>query len=294
MKLNALRLITASAVLGGIVVVSSRISAADNPASPPQASTAQAVTTTGITRPSEENKLAFAAPGIVSDVSVKEGDAVDVKQVLASEDSRQDELALKSLQSDANSMDKITYSEADYALKVVKAKRTHELFDKQAASISEVEEADLAVKLAQAQINLARQEHEKAGFDADKQAVKVEQMTMRSPIKGIVEKINIGHGEMADPQSRDGAIVVGQWDPLWLEVHLPSSQAAQLKMNQDLAVKYDGGDWQTARIIYFEKVDAASDTEMVRMELANPGNTRPPGLHMQVKLPDNVTAVAAN
>jgi multidrug efflux pump subunit AcrA (membrane-fusion protein) len=269
-----------------VTLLPTRIPAADSPVSP-----AQSVTTTGITKPSQELKLSFAGPGLVSDVSVKEGDAVEEKQVLASQDSRQDELALKSLQSDADSMDKIIYSKADHELKIVKAKRTKELFDKDAASVSEVEEADLAVKLAEAQINLAQQEHDKAGFDAAKQAVKVEQMKMRSPIKGIVEKINIGPGEMADPQSRDGAIVVGQWDPLWLEVHLPSSQAAQLKLNQDLAVKYDGGEWQTARIIYFEKVDAASDTEMVRMELANPGNAKPAGLHMQVKLPENVAAL---
>jgi hypothetical protein len=87
---------------------------------------------------------------------------------------------------------------------------------------------------------------------------------------------------------------VGQWDPLWLEVHLPSSQAAQLKLNQELPVRYDGGEWQQAKIIFFEKVDAASDTEMVRLELANPNNAKQPGLHMQIKLPDSVSAVAAN
>ena len=38
----------------------------------------------------------------------------------------------------------------------------------------------------------------------------------------------------------------------------------------------------------------ASDTEMVRLVLANPNSEKHPGLHMQIKLPDNVTAVAAN
>ena len=116
-------------------------------------------------------------------------------------------------------------------------------------------------------------------------------MHIISPIDGIVEKLNIGEGEMADPQNRDGSILVGQWNPLWLEMHLPTAQASQLKMNQELPVKYDGGQWQTAKIIFFEKADAASDTGMVRLELANPLNVEP-GLHMQVKLPENVTAVA--
>ncbi len=261
----------------------------------PDAGTASpSIVITGITRPSKELKLAFAAPGLVSDVAVKEGDLVGEKQILASQDSRQDVFALKSMQSEADSIEKITYSIADRDLKVVKAKRTVELFQKSAASQSETEEADLAVKLAEAQIALAKLEHDQKIDDASKQAVKVEQMQIASPIKGIVEKLNVGPGEMADPQSRDGAIVVGQWDPLWLEVHLPSSQASQLKMGDSLGVSYDGTKWEIAKIIYFEKVDAASDTEMVRMEMANPGNERLPGLHMQVKLPENVTAVAAN
>jgi multidrug efflux pump subunit AcrA (membrane-fusion protein) len=287
---KSLRVSAALGLVGGMVLLcQSRRLVAQAPAV-----SANSVIATGITRPSQELKLAFASPGIVSDVSVKEGDQVNAKQVLASQDSRQDVWALKSLQSKADSMDKITYSMADRDSKVVEDKRKNDLFRKQAASQAEVDEADLAVKLAEAQINLAKQEHETDGYDAQKQAVKIEQMQIVSPVKGIVEKINVGPGEMADPQSRDGAIVVGVWDPLWLEVHLPSAQAAQLKLGDPLGVRYDGGEWQNAKIIYFEKVDAASDTEMVRMELANPGNARAPGLHMQVKLPDSVAAIAAS
>jgi multidrug efflux pump subunit AcrA (membrane-fusion protein) len=287
---HSLRVSAALAVVSGLVLLSQ--SARKSIADP--AVSANTVIATGITRPSQELKLAFAAPGIVSDVPVKEGDLVNIKQVLASQDSRQEVWALKSLQSKADSMDKINYSIADRDSKLVEDKRKNDLFLKHAASQAEVDEADLAVKLAEAQINLAKQEHDTDGYDAQKEAVKIEQMQIVSPVKGIVEKINVGPGEMADPQSRDGAIVVGVWDPLWLEVHLPSAQAAQLKMGDPLAVRYDGGEWQTAKIIYFEKVDAASDTEMVRMELPNPGNQKPAGLHMQVKLPDSVTAVAAS
>jgi multidrug efflux pump subunit AcrA (membrane-fusion protein) len=250
------------------------------------------VVVTGITKPSEERKLAFAAPGLVGDVAVKEGDAVTENQLLASQDSRQDEFALKSMLLDANSDEEIAYRQADQDLKTVQANRRHKLLLTQSASESEVEEADLAVKLAAAQVSLAKIEHLQKGFDAEKQKVKIEQEKILSPITGIVEKINVGKGEMADPQSKDGSIVVGQWNPLWLEIHLPSAQAAQLKLNQQLAVKYDGGPWQDAKIIFFQNVDPASDTELVRLELANPGNAHLPGLHMQVKLPPSVTAVA--
>jgi multidrug efflux pump subunit AcrA (membrane-fusion protein) len=249
---------------------------------------------TGITRPSEERKLTFAAPGLVSDVAVKDGDVVKKGQLLASQDDRQEQFTLKSYVREASSDDKIAYSKSDLASKELVYKRKKAEFEAdRAASQSEVDEAELAVKLANAQIALAELEHDQKGWDAEKQKVKIEQMHIASPLDGIVEKINIGAGEMADPQVRDGAIIVGQWDPLWLEVHLPSGQAAQLKLNQQLSVRYDGGDWQPAKIIFFEKVDAASDTEMVRLELPNPNSSKLPGLHMQVKLPETVSAVAA-
>jgi RND family efflux transporter MFP subunit len=289
-RLNIHRLAALTLLVGlALVIPLSASSPADEP------SPATSVVVTGITKPSKERRLSFASPGLVSDVLVKEGDAIKKGTVLAKQDSRQDEFALKSMLLEANSDDKIVYSKEDLADKQVVLKRKQALFaNDRAASQSELEEAELAVKLATAQIALAQIEHDQKGFDSEKEKVKIEQMQIISPIDGIVEKINIGEGEMADPQSRDGSILVGQWDPLWLELHLPSSQASQLKMGQELPAKYDGGQWQTAKIIFFEKVDPASDTEMVRLELANPDSGHLPGLHMQVKLPDSVSAVATN
>jgi RND family efflux transporter MFP subunit len=284
------------AVLGaGSVLISSPLQAA-NDASPSAAAvspTPDGLLVTGITRPSKESKLSFAAPGLVSDVAVKDGDAISKGQSLASQDDRQEQFTLKSDEREANSSDKVEYSKSDLASKQLVYNRKKAEFEAdRAASQSEVDEAELAVKLANAQIALAELEHDQKGWDAGKQKAKIEQMHLLAPYDGIVEKININQGEMADPQSRDGAIIVGQWDPLWIEAHLPSSQAAQLKLNQTLQVRYDAGNWQNARIIFFEKVDAASDTEMVRLELPNPGNAKLPGLHMQIKLPDTVSAVA--
>ena len=131
-------------------MIFSSIRAADEPA----ASTS--VIATAITKPSEERKLAFAGPGLVSNVAVKEGDIIKKGQVLAAQDTREDEFALKSFEREANSNDKIQYSKDDLAVKQVTQKRKHDLFlQDRAASQSEVEEADLAVKLAVAQIALA-------------------------------------------------------------------------------------------------------------------------------------------
>ncbi len=66
-----------------------------------------------ISRPSEERKVAFPAPGVVSDVMVKEGDAVQVGQVLAQQDDAEEQVALRALQLDADSMAEINYEKVD-------------------------------------------------------------------------------------------------------------------------------------------------------------------------------------
>jgi multidrug efflux pump subunit AcrA (membrane-fusion protein) len=288
------RAVTAALVSGlGVVLAAGWVTRADEPATPNAGANATpGVVVSGITSPSIERKLRFAAPGIVAEVTVKEGDVVKAHQVLAKQDSRQDQQQYLSDKREADSNEKIDYSKADLKSKQVDLKRKQDLFAEHAASLTEVETADLAVKLAEAQVNLAIMEHDQKGFDAERERIKIEQMTMFSPIDGVIEDLNVGEGEMGDPQARDGAIIVGQWNPLWLEMHLPSSQAAKLKLNQELQVKYDAGKWQTAKIILFKKVDPASDTQLVRLELANPDNMEP-GLHMQVQLPAEIPAVAA-
>jgi RND family efflux transporter MFP subunit len=229
-----------------------------------------------ISVPSKELKLSFGGPGLVKDVPVKEGDRVKAGQVLAVQDDRQDEAAYESAKKEAESTAKIDYSTADRDQKQVKYQR-------------------LAVTLAETQIDLAKLEHEQKILDARRLEVKVEQMKICAPVDGIVQKINLGEGEMADPQNRDGAVVVVTNDPLWVEMHIPTAQAQQLSLGDKMQVRTVGDkDWQDAKIIYFApKADAASDTETVRLEVPNPNSQRS-GLQMQVKLPDKLAAVAEN
>jgi RND family efflux transporter MFP subunit len=258
-------------------------------------SAAPSVSASAITRPSKESKLAFAAPGLVADVAVQDGDTVKKGQILASQDSREAKAEFDATDLDAQSNDKIEYSKADQKYKTTVYERKLKMLADHVASPSEVEEAQDAVNLTTAQLALAITEHKQKGYEAEQKRVKLDQMKIPAPFDGVIEKVAVNVGEMADPQSKDGAVVIAQWDPLWVEMHLPAAQAAQLKMNQTLDAKFDGDtDWKTAKIIFFEKIDAASDTQMVRMELPNPGNAHPAGIHVQVKMPEKMLAAAAD
>ena len=177
-------------------------------------------------------------------------------------------------------------------MKQAKYDRIKKGFDQRVSTASELEEAKLNVTLAAAQIKLAELEHEQKGYDAEKQRDKIEHMRLHSPIDGVVKKLNVGPGEMADPQSRDGAIVVAKWDPLWIEANLNTAEAKNLQPGQQIDVQYDGEtEWMPAKIIFLDQFDYGSDTRLVRLELANP-KEKPPGLKMLLKLPAEGTPVA--
>jgi multidrug efflux pump subunit AcrA (membrane-fusion protein) len=116
-------------------------------------------------------------------------------------------------------------------------------------------------------------------------------MKLESPINGIVEKLDLGEGEVVDPNKPSCTVV--QNDPLWVEVHLPSLQARKLALGDTLPVQHEGEQqWQSGKVIYLAPVaDAASGTRMVRLELPNP-TSRPSGLQVMVKLPEKLTRTA--
>jgi RND family efflux transporter MFP subunit len=255
---------------------------------------AEPPTVPAISKPSEELKLSFQSPGIVKEVPVNEGDHVTAGQLLAKQDDREDQQAYNSMKLEADSTAKIDYSGVDRDVKQVALGRKQKLREQHNASDSEVEEAKLAVDLASTQIELAKLEHQQKGFDARKQEIKLELMKLTSPVDGLIQKINIGPGEMADPQNREGAIVVVKNDPLWVEMNIDTAQAIQLQLGQTLDVREESEQaWQKAKIIFFAPhADAASGTELVRLELPNPTGQKS-GLHMQVKLPEKIAAASA-
>jgi RND family efflux transporter MFP subunit len=284
---NAMRNLKLSALAAVLCVVSAKpAGAADNSV------------VDANTRPSMDAKVAFAAQGLVSEVNVNVGDTVKAGQVMARQDDRQDVAELQRLQIEANSTAEIDNYVADTKIKQIQYDRMNGLLKKgNLAAPSEVESAEQDLILAQTQVKMSTQKKDEQVLEAAKQAIKVELMKLVSPIDGVVEARNINPGEIfsADPQNHEGAIEVVRNDPLWVEMNLSTEAAMQLHAGDLLPVKYSWDkDWQSAKIIAFPpRSDAKSDTQMVRLELANPTGVRS-GAHMQVKLPEKIAAVAAS
>jgi multidrug efflux pump subunit AcrA (membrane-fusion protein) len=261
-----------------------------------QSSTGSPQTTSGFSRPSKKSKVAFPGVGIVNKIPVKEGDTVKEGQLLMNQLDTIEQKELELLQMQAKSTAKIKANEFDLGVKKSVLERKKKQYDQQTASLQELEEAQLNVNLAEKNLEAAREEKEQAAKKAEGQQAKIDQMKLLSPFNGQVLKITANLGEASGPQSQDGAITIVDNSTLWIDVpELPTHTVNQLKMGQVLEVQYpQETTWQQAKIIYFApEADPGGQTQMFRLEMANPNNIAS-GQQVKVKLPDNLAQAQAS
>lgn len=248
------------------------------------------------TKPSEELELAFNSPGLVTKVTVKDNEPVKKGQVLAEQDVTVEMANKATYEIEANSAVEEEYAIADLELKKVELERKERLFnDKKgrgAVSELEVEEARLNVKRAEASVKLAQQKRQTAAAQAAVEQAKIDLKRIVSPIDGIVQKLDTHPGEVASNATEKPAVKLVRNDPLWIDVNFPAGQAAKLKPNQTLQVRYltDEDKWLSAQVLSMQPVvRSGSQTRTVRLVMPNPDDV-PPGLEVDVRLPDAAVA----
>jgi RND family efflux transporter MFP subunit len=225
---------------------------------------------------------------VVSEVLVREGDEVKVGQMLMKQEARMDEFELEIRRIDAESTVELESARKEFDLRKVQYER-RSTAGEGAYSPAEIEEALITMELAELKIREAEQKNLQAKAVYERQKVKVDLMDITANIDGIVERINVDAGEMADPQKPEGAISVVKNDPLWVEVQLLETwKVARLRVGQELDVRYtiDPPDkWHKARIIFISPVaDARAGTQPIRLEMPNPEH-RASGLDVLIRLP---------
>ncbi|KPJ56088.1 MAG: hypothetical protein AMS16_03010 [Planctomycetes bacterium DG_58] len=240
-----------------------------------------------ITRPSKDVTLSFVAAGCIAEVLVKEGDEVKAGDLLVRQDDAAERARLEQLKVEADSLVGIKTREAQLAQKEVELEKLEDAFKKKAVSKWDVEQARIAVIIAQAQLDLEKLNHKKDQLTYKETRIQLERMRLESPIAGKVEQILFEPGESADALA--DVIRVVKVDPLWIEVPVPLVQARKLKGTAAAHVTFPDKPERPARgkIVHIGAVaDAASDTLTVRVEVSNPTG-RPAGEHVSVSFPTN-------
>lgn len=235
-----------------------------------------------ITNPSADITLSFLLPGRVEKILIHEGDLVQAGQPLIQLDNQADLLQLAQLEAQAKNTAQVRATEASLAQKQVDLKRLEWAAQRGSATDLEVEHARLEVKIAELSVELAQFEHEQAKRKAQEAKIRLQNMQLNSPIAGSIELLQTEVGESVNALDTVTRIVC--IDPLWVDVPVPIAQAISLQKGQPASVHFSAPQVQQmeGKIVFVAKAaDAASDTLLVRLEIANPSG-RPCGEHVNV------------
>jgi RND family efflux transporter MFP subunit len=250
------------------------------------------------TAPVEKRELNFDVPGVVDKVLVKEGDTVKAGQLIAEQDTAVDDAHLKAAELVANSSLEIDAEQAQLEKDTVDRTRKTELIKTQSIAPSELEEAQLAVKIDQFKLDHAKEDKQKAGYDVLESKAKIKDKQMYATVDGVVSQIATHEGELADTQHP--AITIVKNDVLYVEVDLPADVVRRLKasgMKAPLQVRYvdegEQGVWRDASVHFIKpEADAQSNFEHVQLQMPNV-EMRSAGLQVTVKLPNNLIGPSA-
>ena len=114
-------------------------------------------------------------------------------------------------------------------------------------------------------------------------AAKLEMKIIRSPVDGVVVKVDLSAGEYVGEKQ---IMTIAQIDPLNVEVVVPGSEYGTIKKGMLAEVRPESpvGGVYTGKVMIVDRVvNAASGSFGVRVELPNPNLAIPSGLRCNVK-----------
>jgi len=235
-----------------------------------------------ITRPSADVTLSFVPPGRIAKVHVKEGDRVKAGKLLVQQDDAAEQIQLLQIKASSEDTTQIEAAQVSLAQKRIDLKKLEWVAERGSATELEVEHARLDVKIAELSLKVAKFEHEQNKWKYKEAQIRVDNMSLKSPIEGRVEKVEVEVGESVNGLA--DVVRVVRTDPLWIDVPVPLAKGRTLKFGQTAKVKFPDAE-QTpveGKIIYISTVaDAASATLRTRIEVPNKLN-HPAGEHIIV------------
>lgn len=237
---------------------------------------------TAITIPSADVTLSFIQPGNIAKVLIKDGEAVKTGQLLIQLDNAAEQAQLLRVKAESEDRTQIEAAEASLAQKKVDLERLEWAGERGSATDLEVEHARLDLKIAELSLKVAQFEHKQNELKYKEAQIRVDNMSLKSPITGTIDKIDVEVGEAV--RGLAGVVRVVKTDPLWIDVFVPLAKGRTLKLGEIVKVKFPGPEEKVSEgiIIYISTVaDAASSTLRVRIEVPNELH-RPAGEHVHV------------
>lgn len=245
---------------------------------------AEAVELYGISKPSAEVAMGFTAPGRVAAVNVPAGGRVKAGDVIAEQDSQVLDARIQQIALESASTVEVDAAKAELAQRRQELVKISQVHEKGAATDLELERAELEVVIGGFRVTAAEEKRLMASHRLEELRAERDLLFLKSPIDGIVEKLQIETGE--SPQSMEPVVLIVNCDPLWIEVPAPLPAAAHMNINDEIAIIYPDKSAGVGKVAVISQVaDSASETVLIRIDVPNPAWRRA-GERVGILLPE--------
>lgn len=229
-------------------------------------------------------KLAIATQGAIARLPVERGDLVKAGDIIAQLESDVEQAMLETAQLRAESDAQIRTRQAELELAAGKLARVRELSRRNVASPQQLEEAIAEAQVATLALEQAKFERELAIVETRRMRAAIDRRVVRSPVSGVVTKVDQRVGEMADP-ARPLA-EVAETHVLRVEAFLPVEAYAMIQpgMTAEIRVHEPISVTRLARVVMKDpQIDAASSLFQVSLRLPNASREIPAGLRCSIR-----------
>lgn len=229
-------------------------------------------------------KLAMPTPGTLAQVHVKRGDRVTAGQVVAELESEVERAQLSAARLRAASNAAIAGRRSELANAEARLGRQRGLAQREIASRQQLEDAQAAVDVAQAQLEAALLDQRLAALEADRLQATLARRRAASPVEGVVTKVDLSAGEYAD--TAVPVLTIAEIRPLRVEVYLPLEAYPLVRagMLAEIRPQEPIGAMHLAQVVTRDPlIDSASGLFQVLLMLPNADESVPSGLRCRIR-----------
>jgi RND family efflux transporter MFP subunit len=233
--------------------------------------------------PSELVDIGSPVIGLIDKIYVERADLVREGEVVAELESGAERAAVDLARARAAMNGTELAREANVRLGRARENRARHLSQSNVLSQDLREEAETSAELARFELQQAREDRRTAALQLAQAEELLARRTIRSPISGVVVDRLMSPGERVDEEA---ILRIARISPLRVEVTLPATSFGFVKPGMKAAVEPEisGDQVYIASVQLVDRViDAASGTFGVRLELPNPQQDIPSGLHCRVR-----------
>ena len=234
----------------------------------------------GITKPVADIELSFVQPGKIKDITIAKGDLVETGGVLLTLEDDIEKIQKKILTGRSENRVPIQLAEVELTQKKKNLENLKRAQQKGATSEWEVDHAALAVETAYLNLKVREFEHSQDVLKLESVLEMIERLTLKSPVKAIVEDIRVERGETV--QAMVPVVRLVEIDPLIIDLPVPVEQAVGLQLGQVGMVRFPDTTELEASVTHISSVaDAAATTLSVTLQVTNT-DRRPAGERVSV------------